>query len=135
MSNTKQSQESGKCSACGAPLENGRCTYCGKTSTAAQTNAAVNTAGSVAAQPQVVINQVMSSSQGSAIDKPLKNKWVAFCLCLFFGFFGVHNFYAGKMGMGVLYLLTFGLLGIGWIIDLIRILTNSFYDQWGRKLQ
>lgn len=58
-----------------------------------------------------------------------KNKWVAFLLCLFIGFFGAHKFYEGKVGMGILYLFTAGLFGIGVIIDLIAILLkpNPYY--------
>lgn len=41
------------------------------------------------------------------------------CLC-FMGLFGAHRIYQGKYGTGVLYLLTFGLLGIGQFIDLFR---------------
>ncbi len=37
--------------------------------------------------------------------------------------------------MGILYLLTLGLAGIGWIVDIVRILLDSFHDKYGRKLQ
>ena len=42
---------------------------------------------------------------------------------------GAHKFYEGKVGMGILYLLTCGLFGIGWIVDIIIILTkpNTYY--------
>lgn len=50
------------------------------------------------------------------------NKWTAFFLCLFLGYFGAHKFYEGRVGMGILYLLTIGLFGIGWIVDIILIL-------------
>lgn len=50
-----------------------------------------------------------------------RNKWVAFFLCLFFGFIGAHKFYECKIGLGMLYLFTGGLLGAGWLIDLILI--------------
>ena len=48
---------------------------------------------------------------------------------MFLGFFGAHKFYEGKIGMGVLYLLTFGLFGFGWIIDTIALLfkPNPYY--------
>ena len=40
-------------------------------------------------------------------------------LCFFLGGFGVHKFYRKKIGMGLLYLITGGLFGIGWLVDTI----------------
>lgn len=51
-----------------------------------------------------------------------KSKWAAFFLCLFLGLIGAHKFYEGKIGMGVLYIFTGGLFGIGAFVDLIVIL-------------
>ena len=80
---------------------------------------------SAATTPQVVITNTNVNSNvnavGAAVGK-LRNKWVAFFLCLFLGFLGAHKFYEGKGGMGVLYLLTAGLLGIGWLVDCIALL-------------
>ena len=53
-------------------------------------------------------------------------KTVAIVLLLLFGVLGVHKFYLGQIGTGVLYLLTGGLCGIGLIIDLIKLLTNTY---------
>lgn len=50
-----------------------------------------------------------------------KNKWVSFFLCIFFGAFGIHRFYEGKIITGIIYLCSFGLLGLGWIVDIVRI--------------
>lgn len=51
-----------------------------------------------------------------------KNKWVAFLLCLFFGWIGAHKYYETKVGLGIVYTITFGLFGIGWIVDTIVLL-------------
>ena len=48
-----------------------------------------------------------------------KCKWVSFFLCLFLGVLGAHKFYEGRILLGVLYLFTGGLFGIGIIVDLI----------------
>lgn len=56
-----------------------------------------------------------------------KNKWVAFFLCLCFGLFGIHKFYEGKVGMGILYMFTGGIFGLGWFIDSIVLLFKPRY--------
>lgn len=66
-------------------------------------------------------------SPAAAYRAGMKNKWVALLLCLFLGMVGAHKFYEGKAGMGVLYLLTGGLFGIGWIVDMIAILMKPHY--------
>ena len=48
----------------------------------------------------------------------MKSKGVAYLLWFFLGGLSAHRFYLGKIGSGILYLLTFQLFGIGWIIDL-----------------
>ena len=50
-----------------------------------------------------------------------KNKWIAFFLCLFLGYVGAHKFYEGKILLGILYVCTGGLFGIGIIFDLIKL--------------
>jgi TM2 domain-containing membrane protein YozV len=52
-------------------------------------------------------------------------------LWFFFGILGVHRFYLGHYGMGILYLLTAGLCGIGWIIDGILLLTGGLQPRRG----
>lgn len=64
-----------------------------------------------------------------------KNKIVAFLLCFFLGFFGAHYFYVKRYVFGLLYFFTFGLFGIGWIVDLIKILSGSFKDTDGNPLR
>lgn len=50
---------------------------------------------------------------------------VAFLLFWFLGFLGIHRFYLGYNGMGVLYLFTAAIFGIGWIIDLILFIVGG----------
>lgn len=58
----------------------------------------------------------------------------AFLLCFFFGVFGFHRFYVGKVGTGVLQLLTFGGFGIWALIDFIMIIVGAFTDKAGNKI-
>ncbi|MCX7049134.1 MAG: TM2 domain-containing protein [Candidatus Sumerlaeota bacterium] len=64
-----------------------------------------------------------------------KNRKVAFLLCFFLGFLGVHRFYVGKTGTGIAQLLTMGGRLIGASIDSILILAGSFTDSDGKVLQ
>lgn len=49
-----------------------------------------------------------------------KSMLAAYILCFPFGFLGLHHFYLGRPAFGVLYILTLGVGGLGWIIDFFR---------------
>ncbi|MBA7469334.1 hypothetical protein ES707_04601 [subsurface metagenome] len=76
----------------------------------------------------VIANYVTKTSDN-------KQKKVALLLCIFFGPFGFHQFYVCRIGMGVLYLFTLGIFGIGWINDIINIALSSFKDNVGAPLR
>ena len=57
-----------------------------------------------------------------------KSKAVAALLCFFLGVLGIHRFYVGKVGTGVLWLFTGGMFGIGAIIDFFVIIFGGFKD-------
>ena len=85
--------------------------------------------------PIIINNSASSSSSASAsasVSTPViggrrKDKWISLLLCIFT--VCGHKFYEGKIGMGILYLCTGGLLGIGWIIDIISLIgkPNPYY--------
>ena len=56
---------------------------------------------------------------------------ITLVLCLVFGYLGVHRFYSGHTGIGVVQLLTLGGCGIWVLIDLIMILTGKYKDSKG----
>ncbi|MCQ2433850.1 MAG: TM2 domain-containing protein [Oscillospiraceae bacterium] len=55
----------------------------------------------------------------------------AILITWFLGGLGVHRFMTGRIGTGILWLLTFGLFGIGWLVDLIRVIMGKFTDKDG----
>lgn len=75
-----------------------------------------------AVQPNIVINNSNTNINGGYGKGRSRSKWTAFLLCFFLGGLGAHKFYEGKTGMGILYLLTVGIFGIGWLIDTIVLL-------------
>lgn len=64
-----------------------------------------------------------------------KKRLPALLLCLFLGGLGIHRFYVGKIGTGILQLCTLGGLGIWVLIDLIMIIVGAFTDKEGNKLE
>ena len=109
------------CKHCGAQIAADAviCTHCGRQ---------VEAVSGGGATPNIVINNTNTNQNTNVnalnayVAKKARNKWVAFFLCLFLGFFGAHKFYEGKVGMGILYLFTGGLFAIGWLVDLIALL-------------
>lgn len=64
-----------------------------------------------------------------------EKKWLtSLLLCIFVGSLGVHRFYAGKIGTGILMLITCGGCGIWTLVDLIMIITGKFTDSNGNAI-
>lgn len=105
------------CTKCGRQIENKEC------DSGITINNVSNASSSAATTAQRVQTPVYQR-RTKKVDKT-----TALILCILFGYFGAHKFYEGKVGMGVLYLLTMGLFCIGWIADICIIATkpNPYY--------
>lgn len=96
-------------------------------------------ASTTVAAPAININNVNTNQNtnynGGMASYPYKSKLVAALLCFFLGFFGIHRFYVGKYGTGLIWLFTLGLGGIGVIVDFIVILIGGFRDKANMPLK
>ena len=131
----KPVEDAGKtkfCKHCGQKIPEDAviCTQCGR-----QVEE-LRQAAPVQAQPQIIINNDNTNTNtntnnnyGAVPRGREKNKWVALLLCLFLGGIGAHKFYEGKIVMGIIYLFTVGLFGIGILVDFISLLfkKNPYY--------
>lgn len=95
------------CQACGAGIAAGAaaCTHCG----------------------------TMQSTALMALDSE-KRIVPALLLCGLLGVFGAHRFYVGRIGTGLLQLLTLGGLGVWVLVDMVLLITGAFRDGEGDRL-
>lgn len=135
----------GTCPHCGAPLKidpdstSTTCAYCKtpvtldviRPSSQAQ-DAQVIQGTAPQTLPTAPVAQAAASSLPANISP--SNRLVAFLLCLLLGWLGVHRYYTGHILLGLIYTLTWGVFGIGWIVDLIRIAIGNYTDSSGRLL-
>lgn len=116
------------CKYCGEkiPDDSVVCTKCGRQVEKAGQNGGGITINNAATSSASATAQ---SAQHAVRPKKEINKTTALILCIALGYFGVHKFYEGKIGLGILWLFTFGLCGFGWIADIIIIAMkpNPYY--------
>ncbi len=82
--------------------------------------------------PQQYNSNNSNDALGLGLEEGEKSQSIAIALWFFLGIIGVHRFYLGHIGLGVLYLLTGGLCGIGWLIDGILFLTGDLKPADGK---
>ncbi|MGN0091903.1 MAG: NINE protein [Alistipes sp.] len=68
------------------------------------------------------------------LNKSEKDWIVTLLLCFFVGGLGIHRFYVGKIGTGIIQLITLGACGIWTLIDFIVIACGNFTDAEGKKI-
>ena len=87
---------------------------------------------------RVITQEEFDSQKEKLLDSSKKTNstdWLAlFLLTFFVGIFGVHRFYVGKIGTGVLMLITLGGLGVWFLVDLILVVTGQFTNKDGQKI-
>lgn len=123
-----------KCPLCGAPMEDESCGYCGYKEKTINTQENLETDSQQGKYSNENINQDINVyvhvNKDVLHGVSKKNKTIVLVLAIFLGGIGAHRFYVGKVGTGIIYLLTGGIFGIGWIIDIIMIATGRFKDEF-----
>ena len=61
----------------------------------------------------------LKAARTPQLQRVHKSYLLTLLFCIFFGYLGVHRFYLGRWGSGLLWLFTGGLFGIGWLIDIL----------------
>ena len=128
-----------RCPICGAPMEGYVCGYCGYRSVSAEEErekAKARARREARQERRERTAERREEREGAyrSAAVSVKSRWLAFILCFFFGKLGIHRFYAGKIGTGLLWLFTWGFFGIGWLVDLICIAAGTFEDGSGLPL-
>ena len=87
---------------------------------------------------RVISQEEFDSRKEKLLDSSTKTNsidWLAlFLLTFFVGVLGVHRFYVGKIGTGVLMLITLGGLGVWFLVDLLLVVTGQFTNKDGQKI-
>ena len=78
-------------------------------------------------------NQASTSGEEQNVSEKGMSRTLT--LCIFLGELGAHRFYVGKVGTGILMLLTLGGLGVWWGIDVVQIFRGQFTDKKGQLLR
>lgn len=82
------------------------------------------------AEPEVRVEHIYTPVE----KRSSRSRLAALLLCFFLGLLGAHKFYLGRFGLGIVYLLTYGFFGIGWLIDMIVLLVGNPRDKQGLPL-
>ena len=130
-----------KCNHCGAPVRQGdsACPYCGAVfefsqpmvvNIYKQEKQAEKPPERPPVKPPEIRERVVY------VDRPVpavsgKKRSVSLILCLLLGTFGAHKFYERRYGMGLLYLFSYGLFGIGILVDLVCLVFGRPTDKQG----
>lgn len=114
-----------KCEYCGSlvPDDKNKCDACGAwCAQEVEKTAPIPSSAPIVPQPPAdnAKNNIGTASDGKFLsNKGVLNSLVIFLVCVFFGMLGLHRFIQGKIFTGILWLITLGLLGIGYFADIV----------------
>ncbi|MEA4870994.1 hypothetical protein SDC9_112626 [bioreactor metagenome] len=109
-------------------METKYCTNCGRAIMPNEFRGATGTCAECEAKAS-------ASAKAARTTQYSDKDWlVTLLFSIFLGCLGIHRFYVGKIGTGVLWLLTGGCLGIGALVDIIMIATENFTDEDNRLI-
>ena len=89
------------------------------------------TTGKIGAKGSRPSSSVSTGSVELPENYAYKKFWVLVLLCVFLGWMGIHRFYAGKIGTGIIWLFTCGCFVFGWLRDIAVIISGNFYENNG----
>ena len=97
-----------------------RCSYCGRTEELYFKKEQQEEQEEPQKNEVVSEEPIFDEFEESTIKHVSTHNIVIFILTILFGYVGVQHFMRGRILLGVVYLCTYGLCGIGWIIDIVR---------------
>ena len=117
-------------------METKYCTNCGKAILPGAFRNANGQCGECAAKAQAATQGTTqgTTQTGNTMEYSEKDWLVTLLFSIFLGCLGIHRFYVGKVGTGILWLLTGGCLGVGALVDIIMIATENFTDDANRLI-
>lgn len=132
MENTKN------CIKCGAqiPVDAMICPVCGANQETQQEDAQQPQQEQQPVQPVVEQQQQQTNEPNPEVGEKDKTTTLILCILPYFvQIHGIHRFYTGHIGIGIIQLLTWGGCGIWTLIDLIQIISGKFTDAEGKQLK
>ena len=115
-----------KCESCGSKncikVDDGyKCEYCGAVQDVIMPE-----------QPNIIVETNVNSEEHyeprTQISENKKSLLIRLLICIFAGYLGVHKFIERKIFLGIVYICTYGLFGIGVFIDVVRYIINLVHS-------
>ena len=125
------------CPVCGAQIEDSSCTYCDYVVLQDEVKNKANVP--IIVNNTIIVDNYNKNDNSSNLSRKTlvseKGKLLAYLFALFLGPFGLHYFYIGDKKKGWTYLFTMGILGLGWMYDIITFPFRKVLDDQGAEVK